>query len=282
MPSTTKKTCAFCGLPPRNDEAGNRIKMKSCSRCKSVYYHDMECQKKHWRVHKKACGTPKQPPAKSNNRPQPAPPPRALHRSMTAPHQDVARRFKELRSQGLSTQEAMKRARDECEPSSGTHPDARKQGAKFGSIRFDSIRFDTIRYDSIRYDSILLDAMLCYAMLAVFFCALLYCWCISVLCCRVLSRSSVALCCVVFYHALPPAGSACRVFIEPHQLPTNHLVRCVCTLCVCVCVVGVDDRIGDGKQTNSRGNVWNEAVVGSTRLIVTRIYAALVVPTGFL
>eukprot|EP00536_Pseudo-nitzschia_multiseries_P002234 jgi/Psemu1/5156/gm1.5156_g len=133
MSSTTNKTCTFCGLPPRTDEAGNPIKMKSCSRCKSVYYHDVECQKKHWKQHKKACGKPAAVAStaaaaaatpNTANRPRPQ---KRRHRSMTASHRNVARRFKELRSEGLSAKEAMALAQDEFQPSSGSRPDAGTQ-----------------------------------------------------------------------------------------------------------------------------------------------------------
>ena len=124
MPSspTKEKLCAFCGQPPRNDEAGNPIKMKSCSRCKIVFYHDVECQKKHWKVHKKACGKPntnssRLATARSKN-----------HRSMTSIHQRVTCRFKELRKQGFTTHEAMGRARDEIYPPEEHEIDSGRKG----------------------------------------------------------------------------------------------------------------------------------------------------------
>mmetsp|Transcript_49559 Transcript_49559/g.53474 ORF Transcript_49559/g.53474 Transcript_49559/m.53474 type:complete len:251 (-) Transcript_49559:301-1053(-) len=58
MEATTGKTttstftiCAFCDLPPNG-----KTVLKVCSRCKNVAYHDAECQKKHWKVHKQVCG----------------------------------------------------------------------------------------------------------------------------------------------------------------------------------------------------------------------------------
>ncbi len=116
MSTSTQKICAFCGKPPFNDETGNCINMKTCSRCKQVYYHDVECQKKHWKIHKQSCGKPSSSATKSSttsNRPK------QKHRSMNTAHQLVTRRFKELRKQGVPVQEAMTRAREEHQPSTG-------------------------------------------------------------------------------------------------------------------------------------------------------------------
>ena len=55
-PTTSRSTkraaeiCAGCGLPPEPKK-----KLVRCSRCQSVWYHGIECQRKHYRKHKKAC-----------------------------------------------------------------------------------------------------------------------------------------------------------------------------------------------------------------------------------
>lgn len=130
MSTSTEKICAFCGKPPFNDEEGNCIKMKTCSRCKKVYYHDVECQKKHWKVHKQSCAKTSSSSGQSratkssitsNSTKQ-------KHRSIDTAHQLVTRRFKELRKQGVPIQEAMTRAREEYQPSEGDL-DPASQGA---------------------------------------------------------------------------------------------------------------------------------------------------------
>jgi hypothetical protein len=123
METGLKKTCAYCGLPPSQDaSSGTEIKMKKCSRCKSVFYHDAECQKKHWKEgHKKVCG---QSAGKKDNSKDK----KTKHPSMDPVHQLVTRRFKELRSQGMSTQEAMMQARDELMPSEENEMDAGSKG----------------------------------------------------------------------------------------------------------------------------------------------------------
>lgn len=138
MPSK-EKTCAFCGKPPLKDENGNYIKMKTCSRCRSVFYHDIECQKKHWKVHKKTCGKPNpslphssSAQASTTRRQAADNRTKQKHRSMDPVHQLVTRRFKELRSQGVSVQEAMKRAREEFQPSEESDLDP---GSKGGFVR---------------------------------------------------------------------------------------------------------------------------------------------------
>lgn len=133
MPSK-ERTCSYCGKLPFKDGAGNYMKMKTCSRCKSVYYHNIECQKKHWKVHKKTCGNLYSSSAQSSSASasttrRPAP----KHRSMDSVHQLVTRRFKELRSQGVSVQEAMKRAREEFQSSDESDLDpGSKVAAMFG------------------------------------------------------------------------------------------------------------------------------------------------------
>mmetsp|Transcript_10865 Transcript_10865/g.23015 ORF Transcript_10865/g.23015 Transcript_10865/m.23015 type:complete len:143 (+) Transcript_10865:139-567(+) len=123
--SSIEKTCAYCGLPPRKDENGICIKMKKCSRCKIVSYHDIDCQKHHWKIHKNSCGkkdstTSSQSSsgaASATRGPAPSNRTKRKHRSITPTHKLVTNRYKELRSQGVSAQEAMKRAQDEFHPS---------------------------------------------------------------------------------------------------------------------------------------------------------------------
>ena len=123
METGLKKICAYCGLPPRKDASSDtEIKLKKCSRCKIVFYHDAECQKKHWKGgHKKVCGQSSRKNDNSKHK-------KTKHRSMDPVHQLVTRRFKELRSQGMSTQEAMTQARDELMPSEENEMDAGSKG----------------------------------------------------------------------------------------------------------------------------------------------------------
>lgn len=44
------QACDSCGEPPHNDE-----RLKCCSRCKKVWYHDAICQRKHFSQHKLMC-----------------------------------------------------------------------------------------------------------------------------------------------------------------------------------------------------------------------------------
>lgn len=126
-----EKSCAYCCQPPRKDEAGNEIKMKTCSRCKRVYYHDIDCQKRHWKLHKKSCGQPK--PSQHPLSSMPEKKIKQKHHSMDPVHQLVTRRFKELRSQGVSVHQAMQKARAEFQPSEDHELDpASKVAAMFG------------------------------------------------------------------------------------------------------------------------------------------------------
>lgn len=55
------KTCGGCKekeaspLGPGSTSAAERF--KKCARCRQVYYCSVECQKKHWKTHKKHCKT---------------------------------------------------------------------------------------------------------------------------------------------------------------------------------------------------------------------------------
>ena len=48
--SSLSSLCSFCGLPPRPNQ-----KLRKCTRCNSVQYHDSTCQRKHYPQHKKIC-----------------------------------------------------------------------------------------------------------------------------------------------------------------------------------------------------------------------------------
>jgi MYND finger len=50
MPESSNEVCAACGLPGRNHQP-----LLRCTRCKSVFYHDRQCQRAHYRVHRQAC-----------------------------------------------------------------------------------------------------------------------------------------------------------------------------------------------------------------------------------
>lgn len=53
-------TCDGCGQPRRFDNTNNVwIPLKRCSRCRSSWYHDADCQKLHYKVHKIKCRSPK-------------------------------------------------------------------------------------------------------------------------------------------------------------------------------------------------------------------------------
>jgi hypothetical protein len=44
------KMCACCGLPKSKSS-----EMRMCSACRAMYYCSVECQKKHWSLHKPFC-----------------------------------------------------------------------------------------------------------------------------------------------------------------------------------------------------------------------------------
>lgn len=63
------RVCDACGLPPRDGK-----KLRCCSRCKDVWYHDLECQKKHYPQHKKRCRpSSKLSPTKSHEQEEQSP-----------------------------------------------------------------------------------------------------------------------------------------------------------------------------------------------------------------
>ena len=48
--------CDGCGKPAfRDTESGDIIPLKRCSRCRQVYYHNLTCQKEHFKQHRKHC-----------------------------------------------------------------------------------------------------------------------------------------------------------------------------------------------------------------------------------
>eukprot|EP00055_Hartaetosiga_balthica_P004381 m.141296 g.141296 ORF g.141296 m.141296 type:complete len:133 (+) comp38269_c0_seq1:96-494(+) len=52
--------CGWCGGHNSNDDGMNKNsssgnKLLRCSRCKTTFYCNKECQKKHWKVHRKVC-----------------------------------------------------------------------------------------------------------------------------------------------------------------------------------------------------------------------------------
>lgn len=54
--TTAEIACDGCGQPRRFDAVKNVfIPLKQCSRCHQSSYHDVECQKRHYKVHKLTC-----------------------------------------------------------------------------------------------------------------------------------------------------------------------------------------------------------------------------------
>jgi hypothetical protein len=54
------QVCDGCGLPPWTDSSGAIIPLKKCSRCTTVAYHNVVCQKKGFPGHKQQCRKPAQ------------------------------------------------------------------------------------------------------------------------------------------------------------------------------------------------------------------------------
>jgi hypothetical protein len=69
------QTCGGCGLPPRTDSSGAVIPLKNCSRCHTVAYHNIECQKKDFKKHKQLCRKLAKAAASAAVSPQAAPSP---------------------------------------------------------------------------------------------------------------------------------------------------------------------------------------------------------------
>mmetsp|Transcript_3929 Transcript_3929/g.4360 ORF Transcript_3929/g.4360 Transcript_3929/m.4360 type:complete len:142 (-) Transcript_3929:539-964(-) len=139
METASEKTCAYCGLPPVKNDSNIDIKLKVCSRCKNVYYHGLECQQKHWKAgHKKECEQTLAQRKKaggfcsSNKNAGIKKKKTTAHYSMDQIHQLVTRRFKELRAKGISTQDSMKQARDEFQPSEHEMDPGTKVASMFG------------------------------------------------------------------------------------------------------------------------------------------------------
>lgn len=56
MATSTSRRCDACGLPPRlAADQETLLPLRRCSRCHKVYYHDVECQRRHRSQHKKSC-----------------------------------------------------------------------------------------------------------------------------------------------------------------------------------------------------------------------------------
>jgi hypothetical protein len=55
--TATTRLCDACGLPPRLSNDGQTpIPLRRCSRCQRTWYHDRECQRRHFVAgHKQAC-----------------------------------------------------------------------------------------------------------------------------------------------------------------------------------------------------------------------------------
>ena len=53
---STNRRCDACDLPPRlSADQQTPIPLRKCCRCHSTWYHDVECQRRHFSVHKKVC-----------------------------------------------------------------------------------------------------------------------------------------------------------------------------------------------------------------------------------
>jgi SET domain/MYND finger len=47
--------CSTCGLAPWTKPDGTVAPLKRCSRCQNAWYHDLECQRRHFQQHKHVC-----------------------------------------------------------------------------------------------------------------------------------------------------------------------------------------------------------------------------------
>jgi hypothetical protein len=49
--------CSYCNLPPPpTDDNNKNQKLLTCSDCISAAYHNITCQRSHWKIHKQVCG----------------------------------------------------------------------------------------------------------------------------------------------------------------------------------------------------------------------------------
>lgn len=55
MQENPAEVCNGCGRPPRRTKEGTFIPLRQCSRCGKAAYHDVTCQRRHYRKHKKVC-----------------------------------------------------------------------------------------------------------------------------------------------------------------------------------------------------------------------------------
>lgn len=53
--SLTPKRCDYCGKTQLKSTDGSLLSLKRCTRCLNASYHDVDCQNKHWKVHKLVC-----------------------------------------------------------------------------------------------------------------------------------------------------------------------------------------------------------------------------------
>jgi SET domain/MYND finger len=54
--NSSQSTCDGCGLPPRLQPDGlSEVPLKRCARCRQAAYHDAECQRQHYKIHKSSC-----------------------------------------------------------------------------------------------------------------------------------------------------------------------------------------------------------------------------------
>jgi MYND finger/SET domain len=54
--NSCSSTCDGCGLPPRVQPNGlGAVPLKRCARCRQAAYHDAECQRQHYKIHKSSC-----------------------------------------------------------------------------------------------------------------------------------------------------------------------------------------------------------------------------------